>query len=170
MKIIDALKDLPLIEKKIIKNIELINKYASYGSHVGAAFEGESEQKKEVSSLVQANNDLVDNLLSLRKRLNITNATVEVTIEKLTYTVAEWIAFRQTGGRLLLDTYNNLNINKGSNDINTQKVNLSDGVPVAIVRCFDEKSKNNNINEIQDVLDQIDATLEKVNATTDLVD
>lgn len=170
MKIIEALKELPLLEKRIQKQTAQIGKYASYGSHVGSAFETEAKQRTELAALVQSNNDLVNRYLSLRKVLNKTNTEVLVTIDKLTLSISEWIAFREKGGKMLIDTFQALTINNGSNDIRTVQANLNEGAQVGIVRCFDEKLKNVSINEYQEILDKIDATLEMVNATTDLVE
>jgi hypothetical protein len=169
MKIIEALKELPLIEKKIRSNQSKIQQYASYATHVGPEFVDADQQKREVDSLVQSNKDLLSRWLNIRRVLNLTNATVQVTIEGKTLSITEWIAFRNTGGNLLISTYSSLNTSTSDNHFRIRQAEVKDG-DVGIRRMYDEKKKNEAISEVEDILDKVDSSLEMVNATTDLVE
>ena len=169
MKIIDALKELPLIEKKVHKNAEQVEKYASYGSHVGAEFEDQAQQEKELKSLLQSNKDLLERYRKLKLALSKTNNETVVTINDKAMTITEWIIFRNKTSSLATSVYNRLTTRKAESDIRNTQVNLNEGQVVGIVKCYQEKDKNNALEYVADLYSQIDATLERVNATTDLV-
>jgi len=170
MKIIEALKELPLIEKKIIKNNELLQKYSSYASHIGSEFKTEKEQTAKVNSIIQSNEDLVNRYLQLKRILSLTNATVEVEINNIKLTLIEWLAYKNTCYKLLIDTFNNLNIGNAESQLMKNKPNIKEGDTLGVIRCYVEKDRLTSKEKIQDTMDKIDATLEIVNATTDLIE
>lgn len=170
MKIIEALKELPLIEKKITKNNELLQKYSSYASHVGSDFKNEKEQLAKVNSIIQANNDLVNRYLSLKRNLTLTNATVEVEINNLKLSIVEWLAYKTTCYKLLINSFDNLNISNAEQQFNKVKPNVKEGDTMSIIKCYVEQDKLAAKEKIQDTMDKIDSTLEIVNATTDLIE
>ena len=147
-----------------------LKKYSSYASHVGSEFEDEKQQKIEVASLVQANKDLIKRYSKLKKALSLTNATVKVTIEGVELTISEWITFRTTAKNMHIKTLEALNTTNAGAQLNSHRANLEDGVPVSIVRCYDEKERVKNIEDVENIYNKIDATLERINATTDLVE
>lgn len=170
MKIIEALKELPILEKRIAKQYQQIRDYSSYGSHVGPTFATQEEQINQVKSLIQSNEDLVSRYLKLRRVLNKTNCAIEVTIGTETLSIIEWITMRKSAGKMMIDTYNSQSILVATQHINTKPADIASGVSVGVVRCFDEKEKNASIAAMQAILEKIDASLEMVNATTDLVE
>lgn len=170
MKIIEALKELPLIEKKVKKNNEKIREYSSFGSHVGPAFDTQEQQNKEVDSLIQSNKDLIYRYMKIKHSLNLTNLKTDVTINGQTCTIADWIIWKQKTGQMFLSTYANLSTSIGESHIRIHQANLQDGIQIGIVKCYSETFKNTNIDSIQDTIDKIDAALEMVNATTDLIE
>lgn len=170
MKIIDALKELPLIEKKLQKNNSMLAKYSSYGSHVGPEFSSEKEQTIQVSGLIASSSDLIKRYIKIKRVLAVTNATIKVTIDDTTMTIMEWITYRNKGAAMFIAIPNSISTKNGANDINTQKVDLNGGVPVSIVRCYDEVNRVAFAEEYENIRGQVDATLEKINATTDLVE
>ena len=169
-KIIDVLKELPLIKKKIAGKVELIQKYASYGSHVGPAFKDEGEQRQEVSQLIQSASDLVDRYSKLKLALSATNNTTIVDIDGVSHTISEWMTFRNETATLNKSIYSALTTRNAENDIRNTQVNLADGQQIGIVRCFDEKSRNLNLEFTSEIHSKIDATLERINATTDMIE
>lgn len=170
MKIIEALKEMPLLEKRINSNVEQIAQYAA-GNDIGNGgfvFETAERQRQEVAGLLQSTQDLVDRRAALRRKLYITNTQVMVTIEGQTKTITEWIEYREKGAQLLINAYSALNDNRALAQIRTIQYNPEAGIKT--VRFYNESDKNAKIQEITKIKDQIDAKLEIINATTDLVE
>ena len=169
MKIIEALKEIPLLEKRIHSNIAKINEYAA-GNDTGAGghvFDTADKQKAEVAALLQANEDLVKRRSELRRQLYLTNASVKVNIDGTEKTISEWIEYREKGFDLLQATYAALNDQVALNKVRSIQYNPETGIKT--VRFYSEADKNDKINKTQALRDQLDARLEMVNATTDLV-
>jgi len=168
MKIIEALKELPLIKKKIDKNIQLITEYSSYVTGLSLAFETEDKQKETVQSLIQSNKDLARRFETLTNGLSKTNSSVMIEIEGTKKTIREWITFRNVTSMQLKTTYSALS-NLAADKILREsqgKINLENGIQVK--RLYKEEDKLFNLNAIQAMVDKIDATLEIVNVNTDL--
>lgn len=171
MKIIEALKELPLIEKKIQKNLSQIQTYSSNlnkGDDTDLPFKSEGEQQKVVDALLQSTRDLVKHKAQLRSQLAVTNAQVKVTIDTMTATIAEWIEYREGGLEKIIAAHNALNDNTAQNLLKTTPVDLQKGVRT--LRFYDEAKRNEEIERLQDIKGKIDSSLEMVNATTDLVE
>jgi len=83
MKIIEALKELKLIIKKIEKNADNITQYSSLVSTERPVFGSETDQKNEVSSLIQANKDLMVRYIDLKIRIDRTNMETKVTMRAM---------------------------------------------------------------------------------------
>lgn len=169
MKIIEALKELPLIKKRLEKNNQLIKQYSSYVTGVSLEFETEERQRLEVQSLVQANIDLAANFEKITNKLSDTNSTVKVEIEGVTKTIREWITYRNVTSAYLKQTYEALS-HQAANTIlaaNQGRLNLEAGIQVK--KLYKEEDKLKALNSIQAIVDKIDATLEIVNVNTDLI-
>lgn len=172
MKLIEALKDLPLTLKKIDKNIEEIAKYSSTISD-DFAFETEAAQRQEVESRIQANRDLVKHYLDLNNRIGRTNAQTKVSTSMGEYTIAELLTLRGAGrnfslGNQMRKTFGSLSDTSGMRGLhNLREINAEN--PQRLVRMYNEKDKNEQITKWDEFLDSIDGKLEVVNAQTDLV-
>lgn len=171
MKIIEALKELPLIEKRVQKQTAQINQYASYVSGQ-PAFETEEKQKKEVDALLQSNIDLLGRYESLTNRLAVTNASVIVEIEGQKKTIRGWIAFKNKTAALLQQSITALNMNNAQAAL-TQiqskgQLNLENGLQLK--KTYKEEDKLAMQNKLQNVVDKISSTLEIVNVNTDLAE
>lgn len=170
MKIIQALKELPLIEKKIQKNIELIKKYAAAvdNGKVQLFFDTVDAQRQQITSLIQSNNDLVSLKAKIRRDLATTNARTPVTINGKTYTIAEWIELKQHGLENMRNTFAALDDLQATRAAMTAPPNPTTGVKV--VRFYDEVFKNSQLSEVLELQNTIDTILEIVNATTDIIE
>lgn len=168
MKIIEALKELPLIKKKIEKNCESITKYASYITGLNLEFETEDKQKAAVASLVQGNLDLAKRFESLTNRLAKTNAIIIVDINGTKRTIREWITYRNVTADYIKRTYEALNTSNAQSTINKAPVNLEAGIK--LTKLYNEQYKIDALAGHQENLDKVDATLEIVNVNTDLLE
>lgn len=170
MKIIEALKELPLIDKKIARNINQIQTYSSEADngHMDLPFGNAEGQKSEVASLLQSTNDLVARSATIRRVLAVTNATIRVQIDGVSRTIAEWISYRTAGFAHQIRALQAQNDKIAQANLNKVQFDVDAGVRIA--RFYDEKKRNDAISEVEALQGQIDARLEMVNATTDLVE
>lgn len=172
MKIIEALKELPVLNKRISKNIEKIQQYSSDidlnkpWDQQDLPFKTPEEQQKEVDGLIQSTNDLVKRRTQLRRALAITNTKVEVTIMGETNTISEWIDLREGGMDLRIKAYGALNDNHGLGKMRSIQFDPETGVRVK--RFFDVKQRDEEVARLMLMKEGIDAQLEVINATTDL--
>lgn len=169
MKIIEALKELPLIDKKIESNVKQLREYSSdlqQGEVESFAFGDTKKQKAEVASIVQSTEDLVKRKQLISRALALTNAQTVVAIDGEQKTITEWISFRDSGIAALQKAYSALCDNNGGSKIQRTQVDPVAGVRV--VRFYDEKSRNEKLVELENKRVKIDTTLETINATTDL--
>ena len=158
MKIIEALKEIKLIEKKIEENGKLVFKYSSQPDNIKLPFETEEQQKKEIRNLDQSTKDLIENMIILNKRISITNLKVQVEINGETRSIQEWILYRRKIYTLYMNFYENMKVGR----FTVEK-------DVKINTFFDERSKVDSIRRIEDTYHHIDRRLEVINATTDLL-
>ena len=173
MKIIEALKELPLIDKKLEKNRQSLAEYASSvdGGTTGNTlkFPTKEEQTAEVAALIQSSQDLVSRKAKLRRALAITNAKVKVSIGGLPEkSIIEWIEYRQKGAEALRACYSSLSDNAAASKLNTFKFDGTQGV--RIQRHYDEAVRNKLLEGVFDLPTKIDSTLELINAITDLIE
>lgn len=176
MKIIEAIKEFPLILKKMDANSSKIQEYASVLSiQDDLPFGTTEEQKKQVTALVQSNKDLGERYLSLARNLAYTNTQVKVEIGGVSRSITEWLSIRgvskgeQISVRMknTLSAQNTVEANKKLQV--TRGLDLSERT-LSITRLYDQKKVDEEVISLQDTLGQIDAKLEVVNATTDLLE
>lgn len=177
MKLIEALKNLKTIEKRIDKNCEQIKEYAAYVSGETPAFETEERQRQEVQSLVQANLDLEKEYIRLKRAIEHTNLLTKVVIGSKEYTISELITIKGAtkgkagAGRFRLNTYNALHPQKALTRLQ-QVFNQRGGIdptnPAKVVPLYREEDKNKALRDWDEFLSAIEGKLEVVNAETDL--
>ena len=169
MKIIEAMKELRLIEKKIATNCTRITQYASAVSTEKLPFGSEEDQRSEVKSLVQANADLFARYLELKQRIEQTNLITRVKLAGKEWSISQLLVIRRKLGQPMLATYNSLNDREARSRMRSA-VSGVEGKGVHVIQLYDEREKNERLNYWQDFLESIDARLEVVNATTELSD
>ena len=169
MKIIEALKNLKTIQKRIEKNCAEITQYCAYVSTEIPAFETEDKQKLEVNARIQANMDLESEYLRLKRAIEQTNLAVKITIAGRTYTITELISIKRVLGRYHTATYAALNPQAAMNRLNDVYRKGVDAVnPARVISLYKEEDKNKNLREWEDFMSQIDGKLEVLNAETEL--
>lgn len=89
MMIIEGMKRLRVIKKRMASNIDSVNKYAAIISSERPMFGSEDEQKKEVKEIIQSNLDLLREYLKLKKRIERTNLQTVVEIGGVEYTISD---------------------------------------------------------------------------------
>lgn len=174
MKIIQALKSLKTIEKRIEKNCQAISQYCAYISGEILPYENEDRQRQEVQYLVQANIDLEKEYLKLKCSVEHTNLITKVKIGIFEYSISELIVLKRGIGKIKgatfrSNTYKSLSLlltNQRFNQIASRGVDATN--PPRVIPLFQEKYKNEQLTAWENFLDQIDGTLEVINAETEL--
>ena len=169
MKIIEGLKQLKVIEKRMEKNRVQITQYASMVSTERPYFDTEEKQKKEVQSFIQSNIDLLHEYLKLKSRIERTNLGVNVEMGGIQYSIADLLIIKRKLAKMITSTYEALNTTAAQSRMRNLSVGSGDRAPV-VVRLYDEKAKNTELDKWQDLYSNVDSRLEVINATTDLLD
>ena len=162
MKLIEAMKELKLIQKRMSKNMRHITEYASSVDSEKLQFDNEKDQKKEVASLVQANENLLGTYLGLKSQIEFTNLSTKVDLEGFVYSISELLVLKRKMGTFVSQTFESLNDSRGRN----LKRAMGDS---KVLTFYDEKKKNEKVDKWEIFMSRIDARLEVVNATTELM-
>ena len=168
--VIQAMKELRLIEKKMDNNASAIQRYASMVSTEKPYFESEDRQKKEIKSLIQSNQNLMERYLDLKKRIEYSNLLSIVEIGGTKYTISDLLVIKRRLAQKMLHTFNSLNDQEGNSRLRSfgSSTNQSGERP-HVIRFYREEDKNENLRVWQDLYDNIESRLEVINATTPLV-
>ncbi len=171
MKLIEALKKIKDLQRKAD---DLTNKVAQYCADYDCETPVYPDQRKQIEQWLQAHSDIVKEILHLRVSIQKTNLATPVTIELnnkfVTKTIAEWIHRRKDLAKLEETAWRKLT-DRGLTPEN--KIKLTPTTPEQIVkirRYFDAQERDNKIELYRVEPSKIDATLEVVNATTDLIE
>ena len=166
MKIVEGLKRLKYIEKKMKQNQKKITQYASLSSSQNPIFKTTQEQERQVMLLVEENKSLFEEYLDLKHRIDKTNNSVCVTIRNETRTINQFLTIHRNLGKLLVDTFHSLNDETACLKLR----NDPEWSHHKTIRCYDEITKNSMIEYWNDVIEEISGVLEVTNATTDIID
>lgn len=169
LMIIEGMKKLRLIEKKMANNANAIQRYASMVSTEKALFETEEKQKKEIKSLIQSNQDLLDEYLILKKRVEYSNLTTQVKMGGKDYFISDLLVIKRTLARLMLNTFNSLNEHEGQSRLRGTSMSSVSGSTPHVVRFYKEEDRISGLKVWQDLYDNIETRLEVINATTPLM-
>lgn len=130
-----------------------------------------NDQKKKVDSWLQSVGDILKEILDLRIQIQRTNLATEVTIElnskQVTKTIAAWIHRRRDLAKSEQDLWQKLT-DRGLKE-GKMKDSTNQDIEVKIRRYFDPEERDNKVELYRTEPSKIDATLEVVNATTDLL-
>lgn len=166
MKIIEAMKKLRLIEKRLADNVARIQLYASGLSTEIPHFGTADAQKAEVQKLLQENVDLAGTYMELKRQIDYTNIVTLVSYGGKTYTLSDLLWLKRKLGNALYNTFNALNDQQANSRMRNAPTVA--GTPAQIVRFYNEKQKHENLDKVQTMLSELDGRLEVVNSTTEL--
>jgi hypothetical protein len=167
MKLIEAMKKIKVIEKRIVDQTAKITEYAAKPSNEKPVFETEEKQKKEVKSLLQSNEDLLNDLLTLKTQVEYTNLVTKIEIDGKNFSISEMLVLKRKGAQLMKKTYEALNTTMLEHKIRNYSNQSKD---ISLDRFYSEDEKNINLSKWQSIYDNIDSRLEVVNATIDLIE
>ena len=168
MKIIEAMKRLRVIEKRMESNRLAVSEYASKLSTEMPRFKTKEEQEKTVKSLIQSNEDLCVEYLKLKRAIEKTNLETYVELGGRKYSIADLLVIKRKMAGTMIHTYRALNDSAAQARLRTAP--KYDGETPKVEILYDEKSKLENLGRWQDLVDVTDSRLEVINATRDLLD
>lgn len=175
MKIIEGMKRVKQLKEKAA---DLVTKIATHSADYDFETPIYTDQREQVRQWLQAHSDIIKEILRLTvaiQRTNLaTNVTIELGTKPVTKTIAEWIHRRGMGkglhglARLELEAWSKLtdkNLKEG-----TVKQSSGELREVKIRRYYDPAQRDQMMELYRTEPHLIDATLEVVNATTDLIE
>lgn len=174
MKMIEALKEKKLNQKKVAGVIGDIQKYSSITSVEKPAFETEKEQTAHVKQLVQSGLDLLKRRAQLKMLIDKTNLETMIKIPKgLVFpeheiSIAEALMFKLNYNEYV-QIYSALSRNTAASRLRSMP-SLPDGTKAVEIQLYEESWKNNSLKDLMMKHDYIDAHLEMLNATVDVVE
>lgn len=167
MKLIEAMKKLKVIEKRIIANSHQIQEYSSCVSTEKFAFETEDAQRGQVKGLLQSCEDLFQEYLELKQRIELTNLKVIVEIGGKKRTISDLLVIKRRLANLMLGAYSSLSTRAADTRLRNAPT-IGEQKP-QVIRLYREEERNESLRKWQDLVDNIDSRLEVVNATTELM-
>lgn len=170
MKLIQAMKKLKDLN---IKSEDIRKKIAQASADLSIETPVYPDQKRQVSEWLQSHSDILKEILHLRISIQRTNIATMVSIEldgkHVSKTIAEWIHRRRDLAKLDMNAWQILT----DRNLKEQNVQTSPGGPVTEVRVrryYDPVERDRKVEMYRTEPSVIDATLEVVNATTDLIE
>jgi hypothetical protein len=170
MKLIEALKQVKEIQRKVTETTAKIAAHSADMDHETPTY---PDQRAQVSAWIQSVSDLLKEILKLRIGIQKTNLATKVKIKLgdnfVEKSIAEWIHRRkdlagiEENARKAL-TDRSLKESFQIDQTNGQKLTLK------LRRYYDPREKDKNVELFRGEPSIIDATLETVNAVTDIVD
>ena len=109
MKIIEGMKRLRVIEKRMESQRNAVTEYASKLSTEMPRFQTKEDQAKEVASLIQSNNDLCAEYLRIKRSIGFTNLKVTVELHKRVYSISDLLLIKRKLADRMLATNSALN-------------------------------------------------------------
>jgi len=170
MKLIEAMKKL----KDFVRKAEdLRGKIKVNCAHLSVETPTYGEkQREQVREWLQAHEDICKEMLKLRVAIQRTNLATAVSIsfddKTVTKSIAEWIHRRRDLAKLDADAWAQLG-DKGLKE-GWGNNSMGEKLEVKIVRNFDPKERDAKLELYRSEPMTVDATLEVVNAVTDLID
>lgn len=169
MKLIEALKQTKLLQRKAD---DLRDKVQKHSAHLSNETEVYKDQKNQVAKWIQAHSDILKKILELRvdiQRTNLaTNVAIAIGVDTVTKSIAEWIHRRRDLAKeesMMWASLTDRNLREG-----TIKQSTGEPLEVKIIRCFDPAERDAKLEEYISEPTLIDARLEIINAVTDLIE
>ena len=171
MMIIEGMKTLGVIKKKMNDNTAAIERYASQVSTERPLFETEDKQKKTIRELTQSNSDLKDRYLHLKTRVEFSNLMTVVEMDGHKHSISELLILQRDLADRMLATYNALNDKEGRSRLRLSTQPQASGSEAPhVVRYYKEEDKLEKQRKWQDLIHNITIRLEVINATSPLLD
>lgn len=168
MKIIEGMKHLRLLEKRMDSNNQRINQYSAMVSNERPYFVDDEAQRKEINALKQSNKDLWQEFMLIKRHIELTNLYTIVELSGVKYFISDLLVLRRTLKTYIEDTFQSMNDKEAYYRLS--KLQKTGDTPLTVIRYYDENKKHEELNSWQELFNSIDSRLEVVNAVTDLME
>jgi hypothetical protein len=176
MKIIEAMKKVQDQMRKVDDLVAKITKYCADLDFESPPYGTPELQREQIKSWLQAQHDILKDVEHLRIAIAKTNLATNVTIEldgkQVTKCITGWILRRGLKNSGLASkeyqawaALTDRNLKDGQT-----KTTSGDLIPVKIRRYFEAKERDNKMEAFRSEASKIDATLEVINAVTELIE
>lgn len=172
MKVIEGMKQIKDLSQK---GEDLRTKVAKYCADLDSEtpMYG-NKQTEQIKEWIQAHSDIQREILRLRVAVQRTNLATEVTIQlngqPVKKTIAEWIHRRRDLASREYEMWAGLGRKEQSMKEGMLVTSTGEKKEVHIRRYYDPRTRDEKAEEYRSEPNQIDATLEVVNAVTDLIE
>jgi hypothetical protein len=168
MKIIEAMKQIKANKEKVAELIQRIQRNSAHLSIESPQYENQADKVKEwTQSCLDVSRDNVELLVRIARTNLATTVTIDLGGKPVTKTIAEWVWRRREYAGVDKAIW----LSQGDRNLKEGMVQSSPGVmtDVKLVRYYDPAQRDANADIHMREPHQIDAALEVVNATTDLL-
>jgi len=172
--ITEALAEIKTIGKRLSKRRQFVMDHLVRVDRMKDPHEDKGGSKKVIEQELQGIKDLEGRIVGIRSAINKANQTTELTIGKITRSIADWIIWRRevsAGEKQFLSVMREaINKTRGQR-IGLQMPIRAAGSPADIQESgfeinLDEKHLAEDIEAIEEVLGSLDGKLSLLNATT----
>lgn len=176
MKVIQAMKQAQDLLKKADDLKTKIGRYCVDLDFETPTYGTPEQQREQIKQWLQAHHDIIKEVERLRLAISRTNLLTNVTIEidgtQVTKPITAWIMRRGVKGSGLAGQEQKvyLSLTDKSLKDGSAKVTSGDTISVKVRRYYDPKERDNKSELYRAEPAIIDATLETINAVTDLIE
>jgi len=171
--IVEALKMKKRLHKRLEDYRSKIKYHCAHMDNEKPVYGSQEDQRKRVQGWVQSHHDTVKNIEDLSIAIQKTNLSTEVEIllggKPVKKTIAQWILRRQTLASEEETCYKSLT-DRGLRDTIQTGPDGKTKIDYKVVRYYDAVDRDEKRDTFRHEPSMIDAKLEVVNATTNLVD
>jgi hypothetical protein len=168
MKIIEAMKQIKANKEKVAELIQRIQRNSAHLSIESPQYENQADKVREwTQSCLDVSRDNVELLVRIAKTNLATPVTIDLGGKSVTKSIAEWVWRRREYAGVDKAIW----LSQGDRNLKEGMVQSSPGVmtDVKLIRYYDPAQRDTNADIHMREPHQIDAALEVVNATTDLL-
>lgn len=172
MKLIEAMNELKLTEKKLQQKLAFVQRYSARADFREDAFKDNGGERKKVAEAVQACNDLIQKHEELKRAIDFTNLTAKVKIGKREYSIHSLILHKRFLLKLKSSVYGSLNDSQAKSEVAQllSRGTTDQKVSAQVVYNFDLMEKEEKQSELAELGANIDSALQIANAKIDLAE
>lgn len=174
MKIIEAMKQIKDLQVKAEDLRKKVALYCTDMDYETPVYGTEQDQRNQLESWIQAHHDILKEILQLRVAIQKTNIATPVEIQlsghAVKKTLAEWIHRRRDLAKEEQEMWAGLGRKESQMREGTIATSTGEKREAKIRRYYDPATRDSRIDVFRSEPNKIDATLEVVNAVTDLVE
>jgi hypothetical protein len=167
MKLIEAMNELKLTEKKLQAKLAFIQRYSARPNFRDDAFGG--NESKKVAEAIQSANDLIGRHEELKRNIDFTNLVTKVRIGTKEYSIHSLILHKRFLCKLKASVYGSLNDSQAQSEVAQLRTRPGESkVNAQVIYNFDIMDRDAKQAELMELQSNIDSALQIANAKLDL--